>query len=85
MPSKSLKGAKHSEIKKIEHQLKDIRFLIQNKRQQLGISQEHLAELTDISTSTIAYIEQGRRVPSLTMLLRLCLAMNLDLDISEKI
>lgn len=79
-----MRGASQSETKKVEGKLNEIRVALQNFRQVRKLSQEALAEKTDISTSTIQYVEQGRRAPSLVMLIRLCLALNLELSIKLK-
>jgi transcriptional regulator with XRE-family HTH domain len=41
------------------------------ERRAKGISQERLAELTGLSVSTIKFIEQSQRAPSLPVLLKL--------------
>jgi transcriptional regulator with XRE-family HTH domain len=47
-------------------------------RNQQGLSQEKLAELVDSATNYIALIETGRRFPSLKMLEKLALGLNVD-------
>jgi DNA-binding XRE family transcriptional regulator len=44
---------------------------IQRLRKAKGITQEGLAELVSVSVSTIKFIEQGQRAPSLPMLLKI--------------
>lgn len=84
MLNKGMKGASQSEIKRVENKLNELRAALTHFRQAKSFSQESLAEKTDISTSTIQYIEQGRRAPSLVMLIRLCLALNLEITIKPK-
>jgi transcriptional regulator with XRE-family HTH domain len=44
---------------------------IQRLRRAKSITQEGLAELVSVSVSTIKFIEQGQRAPSLPMLLKI--------------
>lgn len=48
---------------------------IQTIRKRRGLSQEQLAELTDLDAMTIAFIEQGRREPRLKTLKRIADAL----------
>jgi transcriptional regulator with XRE-family HTH domain len=52
---------------------------IRKYRQRLGLSQEALALQADINRSYIASLEAGRRNPSLDMLARLAMALQIDL------
>ena len=56
-----------------------IRVNIRNKRQELGYTQEKLAEVADCSWRYIQAIEQGSRTPSLTWLSRLATKLNIPL------
>jgi transcriptional regulator with XRE-family HTH domain len=47
-------------------------------RKSLGISQEKLSEMADISDNYIALIETGRRFPSVNMLERIAKALQKD-------
>ena len=47
-------------------------------RKTLGLSQEKLAEMVDISDNYIALIETGRRFPSVNMLERIAKALKKD-------
>ena len=47
-------------------------------RKNLGLTQEKLAEMVDISDNYIALIETGRRFPSVSMLERLAKALKKD-------
>jgi DNA-binding XRE family transcriptional regulator len=82
MLKKGLTGATIKEKKELENYLEHVCTTIQNKRQQLGYTQEELAERLDINVNTLKYIEQGRRIPSLPMLIRICWKMGLELKIS---
>jgi len=81
---KGIEGATQKEIKEIESELKGIASAIQNHRQKSGMSQEKLAEVLDVNVNTIKYIEQGRRLPSLPMLIRICKKIGLVVRIPEK-
>jgi DNA-binding XRE family transcriptional regulator len=78
---KGIEGATQKEIKEIESELKRIASAIQNHRQKSGMSQETLAEVLDVNVNTVKYIEQGRRLPSLPMLIRICNKIGLELTI----
>lgn len=84
MLNKGLEGASAREVKEIEAELKKIVSALQLYRHKLGLSQEKLAEELDINVNTIKYIEQGRRLPSLPMLLRICLKINLELNLTKR-
>lgn len=44
-------------------------------RQRAGLSQDGLADRMDVSTSYISMLENGHRYPSIEMILRLAIAM----------
>lgn len=60
-----------SERKYVETNVEKIASKIRELRKQQGLSQEKLAELTSISVSTIKFIEQNQRAPSVPMLLKI--------------
>jgi DNA-binding XRE family transcriptional regulator len=53
--------------------------VIQDHRKKMGYTQEQLAESLGVATMTIQFIEQGRRFPSLPMLIYICDRMGLDI------
>lgn len=53
---------------------------IQETRTQHGLSQAELAELTELSTSYISYIEAAKKQPSLTSLIQISNALGLTVD-----
>ncbi|MFZ4402811.1 MAG: helix-turn-helix transcriptional regulator [Pseudobdellovibrionaceae bacterium] len=63
VPSKEQKYVK-SEISRIASSM-------QARRKEKGLTQEQLAEKLEVSTETIRFIEQSRRIPSLPMLIRI--------------
>lgn len=67
--------------KEVERQLSLFSTEIQDKRKQMGMSQEILAERLDVSPMTIQFIEQGRRFPSLPMLLYVCDYLGIKIEI----
>lgn len=83
MLTKGLEGASAREIKAIESELRRIGSEIQTYRQSSGITQEGLAELLEVNVNTIKYIEQGRRIPSLPMLMRICWKLRLEITLGE--
>ena len=54
---------------------------IRNRRKTLGITLAELSERVDIRATTICDIENGKRNPSLTTLLRLTDALGLTLSL----
>ncbi|WP_294472343.1 helix-turn-helix transcriptional regulator [uncultured Intestinimonas sp.] len=50
----------------------DYRELIRKKREEKGISQNHLAKLLGISQPYMNQIETGRRNPTLPLLMKIC-------------
>ena len=53
---------------------------IKDTRNQQGISAEELAELADLSSVYISYIENAKRKPSLESLVKFCNALGITLD-----
>lgn len=53
---------------------------LQQARQAAGLTQQALAEQTELSPSYIAHIERGNKHGSLEALARMCLALNLSMD-----
>ena len=51
---------------------------IQKRRQDLDLTQEEAAEKLDIAPTTLQYIEQRRKYPSLPMLLYICRVFGID-------
>ena len=58
--------------------IKLIAFNMKENRRILGISQAVLAERLNTSTNYIAMIELGRKTPSLIMLERIAIALEID-------
>jgi transcriptional regulator with XRE-family HTH domain len=52
--------------------------LIRQLRTERGLTQEALAERTELSISYIGFIERGENVPTLTIVLNLAEALNVD-------
>lgn len=50
---------------------------LRNKR---NMTQEHLAEIVDLSTVYISYMERGIRVPSLEKLIEICNVLDCTMD-----
>ncbi len=67
----------------VQIKLRVIANAVQSKRKKLGLSQERLAEILDIAPTTLQFIEQHRRFPSLPMLVYLCQVLKLDIDLSD--
>lgn len=58
---------------------------IRNRRRLLRITQNDLAELSDVSLRTIKAIEQGSANPKLDLLLRVLDPLGLSIDIVERV
>jgi predicted transcriptional regulator len=54
---------------------------VTERRKELGLSQQQLAELTGTTQSAIARLESGGRPPRIDTLLRITSALDCDLDI----
>ena len=52
--------------------------VIRRLRSERGLTQEVLAERTDLSVSYIGFIERGENVPTLTIVLNLAEALSVD-------
>ena len=57
----------------------DYRTLIREKRKEMGLSQERLAKLVQVSQPFIAEIESGRKKPSVDVLMRICAVLDISL------
>ncbi len=53
---------------------------IQRRRREQGLTQEQLAEKTDVSSNSISRIERGQLVPALTTLIDICNALEIGAD-----
>ena len=62
----------------VKSQLNTIADKVAHFRKQKKISQEKLAELACVSVSTIKFIEQKQRVPSLVVLLKIIYVTDKD-------
>lgn len=81
MPRKRLEKLPPDIQKQTELKLLQLAKRIQRKRKKLNISQEKLAETLDIGVSTLKAIEQGKRLPSLTMLFHLSSVLKFRISI----
>lgn len=61
-------------------------MIIKNRRNELKITQPHLAELANISTNTLYKIERGQGNPTLDVMIKIAevLGMVLKLEINKK-
>ena len=67
--------------------LKELGQIIKLRREELGITQSHLAELARMSKNTIYKAERGQGNPSLDVLLKITevLGMELKLEVNKRI
>lgn len=63
----------------------ELGILIKNRRKSLSITQEHLAELANISKNTLYQLERGQNNPSWAVVLKLTdiLGLEMRLDIKK--
>ena len=66
----------------VERDMVYIADRIREKRQKLNLTQEELAEKTNLATKTIQAIEQNRRTASLEALLLIAHVLRLRLDLN---
>ncbi|MBQ9207478.1 MAG: helix-turn-helix transcriptional regulator [Treponema sp.] len=63
---------------RLEEQEKYVYDRLRQEREKLHLSQLELSFEAGVSQNMVAYIEKGKRTPSLTTLLKLCNAMKID-------
>lgn len=84
MSTRGLAKVPKKEVPAIDAQIRSMATIIQNRRNEMKMSQETLAEEVSASVNTVKYIEQGRRIPSLPMLIRIAKVLKLSLSLSPK-
>lgn len=62
----------------------EIGHIIQNRRDELSIKQEDLAEMTGITSKTIYLIESGKGNPSINTLTKILAILGLEISIGIK-
>jgi y4mF family transcriptional regulator len=62
----------------------EIGKVIKSRRNELGITQPHLAELADISTNTLYQIERGQNNPTIDILVKIVDVLGLEIKINIK-
>lgn len=74
-------------LESLFYQTMDIAKDIKERRSQLGISQQDLAEISEVSLATIKDIERGKGNPSLTTLEKIAdvLGMEVMLQIKQMV
>lgn len=60
--------------------LKEIGKRIQNRRKQLGFTQEHLADEMNVSVQMVSNLERGNKSIRIDNLLRLCQLLSVSTD-----
>jgi transcriptional regulator with XRE-family HTH domain len=64
---------------RVEASLAALSALIRDHRKIMNFTQEELAESLGVAAMTIQFIEQGRRFPSLPMLVYICDRLGIDI------
>lgn len=62
----------------------DITKKIKQRREELGISQEHLAEVASVSLRTLKAIESGKSNPTLLSITKIADVLGLEIKIQVK-
>lgn len=57
-----------------------IEIILKKVRKEKGYSLEKLSKITGISSSHLNYIENNQKDPTITILVRIALALNIKLD-----
>lgn len=65
-------------------QLEEFTSALKTRRQMLAITQEHLAELSDISLRTIKEIESGKGNPTFATLSKIADVLGLEIKLEVK-
>ncbi len=65
----------------VENQLDSLGTKIRARREEMGLTQQELAEKLELAVMTIQFIEQGRRYPSLPLLFYICKALKIPAQI----
>jgi len=60
--------------------LKEMGARIKNRRKEIGMTQEELAELMDVSLQMISNLEQGKKAIRPENIIKLCSAINTSTD-----
>lgn len=56
----------------------EIKILLKEIREEKNITLRKLSEITGISKSHLSYIERGEKEPSLSIIIRIAIALNID-------
>lgn len=56
----------------------EIKILLKEIREEKNITLRKLSEITGISKSHLSYIERGEKEPSLSIIIRIAVALNID-------
>ena len=53
---------------------------IRQRRRELRLTQERLAEMASVSSAFVGQLERGEKIPSVETLARLCTCLGVDMD-----
>ncbi len=76
-----LKEVNRREHKGIDQRISDMVDIFIKRRKSLGISQKEMAEMIGISQTSISQIETKTKVPALKNILKICIALDLNIKI----
>ena len=62
--------------------LGEIGLIIKNRRRQLNINQQDLADLAEVNINTIVSVERGKGNPKLDTIIILCKVLGLEISIN---
>ena len=58
--------------------------IISSRRKQLGINQDDLAQIAEVSIATVKDIERGKSNPSLKTLEKICVVLGLEIKLEVR-
>lgn len=58
--------------------------IISSRRKQLGINQDDLAQIAEVSIATVKDIERGKGNPSLKTLEKICVVLGLEIKLEVR-
>lgn len=71
------------ELNFVKKQLRVVINKLKQRRIDLNLTQEGLAERLDLACGSVQRIEQGVRAPGIGTLIRLCTALGMELEVKE--
>lgn len=77
-------GVPKGELRLVKKEVRRLAREIARNRKLLGFTQERFAERLNISSDMVSSIERGARMPSLPMLIRICIVLRMEIVFRPK-